>query len=62
MIINPKDNVEIRDDGHKYALRDIGAQKADFTFKGGRHGAFNVPVTQPVIGAWMQELHAALHD
>ena len=23
MIINPKDNVEIRDDGHKYALRDI---------------------------------------
>ncbi len=24
MIINPKDNVEIREDGHKYALRDIG--------------------------------------
>ena len=23
MIINPKDNVEIREDGHKYALRDI---------------------------------------
>lgn len=23
MIINPSDNVEIRDDGHKYALRDI---------------------------------------
>ena len=23
MIINPKDNVEVRDDGHKYALRDI---------------------------------------
>ncbi len=23
MIINPRDNVEIRDDGHKYALRDI---------------------------------------
>ena len=23
MIINPKDNVEIRDDGHKYTLRDI---------------------------------------
>ena len=25
MIIHPKDNVEIRDDGHKYALRDIAA-------------------------------------
>ena len=23
MVINPKDNVEIREDGHKYALRDI---------------------------------------
>ena len=23
MIINPNDNVEIREDGHKYALRDI---------------------------------------
>ena len=23
MVINPRDNVEIRDDGHKYALRDI---------------------------------------
>ena len=23
MIINPLDNVEIREDGHKYALRDI---------------------------------------
>ena len=23
MVINPRDNVEIRNDGHKYALRDI---------------------------------------
>ena len=25
MIINPLDNVEIREDGHKYALREIAA-------------------------------------
>ena len=25
MVINPRDNVEVREDGHKYALRDIAA-------------------------------------
>ena len=25
MVIHPSDNVEVREDGHKYALRDIAA-------------------------------------